>query len=42
MTDLSATQRRVLEMPEFQHFQLDFADSFRTAVTCLLKGLLGL
>jgi len=42
MTDLSATQRQVLEMSEFQHFQLDFAESFRTAVTCLLKGLLGL
>jgi len=40
MTDLSATQRQVLEMPEFQHFQLDFADSFRLAVTYLLKGLL--
>jgi len=41
MTDLSATQRQVLEMPAFQHFQLDFADSLRLAVTCLLKGLLG-
>jgi len=40
MTDLSATQQQVLEMPEFQHFQLDFADSFRLAVTYLLKGLL--
>ena len=40
MTDLSATQRQVLEMPEFQHFQLDFTDSLRLAVTSLLKGLL--
>ena len=29
MTDLSVTQKQVLEMPEFQHFQLNFADSFR-------------
>jgi len=39
MTDLSATQRQVLEMPEFQHFQLDFAESFRSAVIYLLSGL---
>jgi AcrR family transcriptional regulator len=40
MTDLSPTQRKVLEMPEFQHFKIDFADSYHEAVASLLKGLL--
>jgi len=40
MTNLSPAQRKVLEMPEFQHFKIDFADSFREAVAFLLKGLL--
>ena len=39
MTDLSATQREVLDLPEFNHFKVDFTDSFREAVIFLLKGL---
>lgn len=40
MTDLSKTQQQVLDRTEFQHFKIDFEDSFQEALTYLLQGLL--
>jgi TetR/AcrR family transcriptional regulator len=40
MTDLSKTQQKVLDRPEFQHFKIEFAASLQEAVGYLLKGLL--
>ncbi len=40
MTDLSETQRQVLERPEFEHFKIDFAVCFREAVEYLIQGFL--
>lgn len=40
MTNLSETQQKVLDRPEFQHFKIDFAASFQEAVAALIQGLL--
>jgi AcrR family transcriptional regulator len=41
MTNTSDVQQEVLDMPEFEHFQLDFTVSFQDAVEYLLRGILG-
>ncbi len=40
MTDLSETQQRILEDPEFTVLKLDFAASFQETVEYILKGTL--
>jgi AcrR family transcriptional regulator len=40
MTNLSATQQKVLEQPEFEHFKVDYHIYFKEAVEYLLQGLL--
>ena len=40
MTNLSATQQRVLEYPEFEHFKVDYHVYFKEVVKYLLQGLL--
>jgi AcrR family transcriptional regulator len=40
-TRLSDVQRQVLEMPEFEHYRIDFTIAFQDAVEYLLRGVLG-
>lgn len=40
MTDLSDIQREVLDMPEFRHFNIDYATVYETAVAHVLRGIL--
>ncbi len=40
MTHLSDTQKRVLAMPEFEHFKLDFGTYFESSLAYLIQGLL--
>lgn len=40
MTNTSEVQQEVLDMPEFEHYRVDFAIAFQDAVEYLLRGLL--
>ena len=40
MSNLSEVQNKVLSLPEFQHFKVDFRPFFRESVEYILKGLL--
>lgn len=40
-TNLSGVQRQVLDMPEFEHYHMDFTIAFQDAVEYLLQGMLG-
>ena len=39
MTTLSETQHKVLEMPDFQHFKIDYEAGLRETVAHLLQGM---
>jgi AcrR family transcriptional regulator len=40
MTNYSDVQQEVLDMPEFEHYRLDFTIAFQDAVEYLLQGIL--
>jgi AcrR family transcriptional regulator len=41
MTNISDVQQEVLDMPEFEHYRIDFTIAFQDSVEYLLQGILG-
>ena len=40
MTDISKNQKKILEIPEFSHWKIDFREKYIQSAKFILEGLL--
>ena len=40
MTDLSDNQKKILELPEYSHWKIDFREQYFQAIKYILDGIL--